>query len=148
MNELITVAEYSRARNCSPSAVYKRLKSGSNQTHQYVVKKNGKTYLRKEILEDEQARQPVEENTKAVEDKASTAPKGEEYIAFLMKQIEEKDRQIERLNILLDQQQRLSLNLQLQLTENAGQSASAEENQEQEVVEPEKKKTLWQRLFG
>ena len=50
MSDLLTVAEYSKARNCSVSAVYKRLKSPSNNIHNFKVIIDGTTYLKREIL--------------------------------------------------------------------------------------------------
>ena len=50
MSDLLTVAEYSKARNCSVSAVYKRLKSPSNNIHNFKVVIDGTTYLKREIL--------------------------------------------------------------------------------------------------
>ena len=50
MSDLLTISEYSKIRGCSVSAVYKRLKSPSNNIHNFKVIIDGTTYLKREIL--------------------------------------------------------------------------------------------------
>ena len=59
MSDLLTISEYSKLRGCSVSAVYKRLKSPSNRIHDFVVKEDGQTSLKAEILDLEGFRRPV-----------------------------------------------------------------------------------------
>ena len=50
MSDLLTISEYSKLRGCSVSAVYKRLKSPSNNIHNFKVVVDGTTHLKREIL--------------------------------------------------------------------------------------------------
>ena len=73
MSELLTINEYSKVRGCSVSAVYKRLKSPSNRIHDFVVKEEGQTFLKEEILDFEGLRRldPAPE-TKPLEDEPTS----------------------------------------------------------------------------
>ena len=122
MTDLLTISEYSKARGCSVSAVYKRLKSPSNKIHDFVVKEDGQTFLKAEILDFEGLRRPdptpaavdlekdvpndppsntppetVEEVEKRVEEGV-----GALAIKVLEQQLAQKDKVIEELNRRLE----------------------------------------------
>ena len=123
MSELLTINEYSKVRGCSVSAVYKRLKSPSNKIHDFVVKEEGQTFLKAEILDFEGFRRPDPErettgpekvDTKSnhsntptepveeVEEKPVEEGLGVMAIKLLEQQLLQKDKQIEDLNRRLD----------------------------------------------
>ena len=122
-SELLTIAEYSKRRGCSVSAVYKRLKSPSNRIHNYVVKEAGQTFLKAEILSAEEIEplaapdRPPRSDLQAEQiNRSNTTPKpGEEVenpveegigvlaIKVLEQQLAEKDKQIEDLNRQLNE---------------------------------------------
>lgn len=116
MSDLLTVAEYSKERNCSVSAVYKRLKSPSNNIHNFKVIIDGTTYLKREILvaeglisQDQPVIEPDEnpsitsnETVEKVEERV------EEQLAViairsLEEQLAQKNREIEDLNRRLEE---------------------------------------------
>ena len=119
MSDLLTVAEYSKERNCSVSAVYKRLKSPSNRIHDFVVKEGGQTFLKAEILDFESLRRPdpegaaiqdppsntppeTVEKVEEVEEKAVEEGIGALAIRVLEQQLLQKDKEIEELNRRLE----------------------------------------------
>lgn len=123
MSELLTINEYSKVRGCSVSAVYKRLKSPSNRIHDFVVKEDGQTFLKEEILDFEGLRRPDPEreptepekidtklnpsNTptepvEEIEEKPVEEGLGVMAIKLLEQQLLQKDKQIEDLNRRLD----------------------------------------------
>ena len=106
---LITIAEYARIRNCSTAAVYKRL----NTTLKPYAKTIGKkTYLSRQVLIDEGLKtveNPAEEKTNnkplniTIENPLqprndSTEQATIEIIKLLERQLEAKDKEIERLH--------------------------------------------------
>lgn len=119
MTDLLTIAEYSKLRGCSVSAVYKRLKSPSNRIHSYVVRQDGQTFLKAEILAAEELRSDCEASPPRSDRKiegSTTAPTPDEEvenpveegigtlaIKVLEQQLAEKDRQIEDLNRRLNE---------------------------------------------
>jgi len=123
MSELLTISEYSKARGCSVSAVYKRLKSPSNKIHNYVVQEAGQTFLQARILEEEGLRPmaaidrpPRADRKNEASAPSTTAPKpGEEIenpveegigalaIKVLEDQLAQKDKLIEDLNRRLEE---------------------------------------------
>lgn len=115
MSDLLTVAEYSKARNCSVSAVYKRLKSPSNNIHNFKVIIDGTTYLKREILvaeglisQDPAATEPGENpSTTSNEVVEEVEDREEERVAIiairsLEEQLAQKNREIEDLNRRLE----------------------------------------------
>ena len=123
MSELLTINEYSKVRGCSVSAVYKRLKSPSNKIHDFVVKEEGQTFLKAEILDFEGLRHPdpkrettdpekvdakpnhsntPTEPVEEVEEKPVEEGLGVMAIKLLEQQLLQKDKQIEDLNRRLD----------------------------------------------
>jgi septal ring factor EnvC (AmiA/AmiB activator) len=116
MSDLLTVAEYSKARNCSVSAVYKRLKSPSNNIHNFKVIIDGTTYLKREILvaeglisQDQPVIEPDENpSTTSNETVEKVEEKVEEHLAViairsLEDQLAQKNREIEDLNRRLEE---------------------------------------------
>ena len=115
MSDLLTVAEYSKERNCSVSAVYKRLKSPSNNIHNFKVIIDGTTYLKREILvaeglisQDPAATEPGENpSTTSNEVVEEVEDREEERVAIiairsLEEQLAQKNREIEDLNRRLE----------------------------------------------
>lgn len=122
MTDLLTISEYSKARGCSVSAVYKRLKSPSNRIHNYVVQRDGQTFLKAEIIRDEELSplattdRPPQKNFSEAENRSTTAPKPVEEVEekpveeglgvmalkLLEQQLAQKDKQIEDLNRRLE----------------------------------------------
>ena len=86
MKELLTISEYSKIRECSVSAVYKRLKSPSNRIHDFVVKEGGQTFLKAEILDFESLRRPDPEGATIQEPPSNTPPETVEKV----EEVEEK----------------------------------------------------------
>lgn len=123
MTDLLTIAEYSKLRGCSVSAVYKRLKSPSNKIHNYVVQEDGQTFLKAEILAAEglsplaATEGPPPDRRSEAGSNPSTTPLtpdekvenpveegiGALAIKVLEQQLAEKDRQIEDLNRRLNE---------------------------------------------
>lgn len=116
MSDLLTVAEYSKERNCSVSAVYKRLKSPSNNIHNFKVIIDGTTYLKREILvaeglisQDQPVIEPGENpSTTSNETVEKVEEKVEEQLAViairsLEEQLAQKNREIEDLNRRLEE---------------------------------------------
>lgn len=119
MTDLLTIAEYSKLRGCSVSAVYKRLKSPSNRIHSYVVRQQGQTFLKAEILAAEELRSDCEASPPRSDRKiegSTTAPTPDEEvdkpveegigalaIKVLEQQLAQKDKQIEELNRRLEE---------------------------------------------
>ena len=116
MSDLLTVAEYSKARNCSVSAVYKRLKSPSNNIHNFKVVIDGTTYLKREILvaegrisQDEPVIEPDENPSKTSNEAVEKVEERvEEQVAIiairsLEDQLAQKNREIEDLNRRLEE---------------------------------------------
>ena len=80
-------------------------------------------------------------------------PFGKDIIEFLQEQLREKDKQIEKLQTLLDQEQHLHAQTRLLLEEkNKAPQNEEEQNdfviQETKNQEPKKKKGFWAWLFG
>ena len=107
---LITVAEYARIRNCSTTAVYKRLETTLKP---YIKTVGNKTYLSRQVLKDEgliTVKNPdisgQEENTPLNQpvsnglepQKEPESPALLETIKILEKQLDAKDAEIERLH--------------------------------------------------
>ena len=173
MKNLLTISEYSKIRGCSVSAVYKRLKSPSNNIHNYVVVEEGQTYLKEEILDYEGLRkedptpsstttQPVEEERKSGGDVI-----GALAISALESQLKKKDEQIEELNKrlaeaiqheremsdrladLLAQSNELQRNNQILLAQAQQKQLEGTVEEEPEVKEEPKAKRPWyKKLFG
>ena len=91
--DYLTIAEYAELRSISKQAVYKSL---STKLKPYVIEVDGRKCLKLEVLElsvDQPINQPkrVEQQVETPNNPSSS------MIDFLMKQIEEKDKQIESL---------------------------------------------------
>lgn len=177
MKELLTISEYSKIRECSVSAVYKRLKSPSNKIHQFVVKEGGQTFLKAEILEFEGYRQPDPEES--IQDQTSnTTPKAVEEveeveekkveegigaltIRVLEQQLLQKDKEIAELNRRLEEASIHEREMSDKLVVLANQANELQRNnqlllaqaQQKPMIEapeePEvpKKESFWKRIF-
>lgn len=176
---LITIAEYAKIRGCSTAAVYKRVETTLKP---YIKTVEKKTYLSRQVLIDEglitvednrdgdkEENQPVE---LTVENglKPSQEPESPallETIKILERQLEAKDREIERLHQeneeikkqlneavrhnqehtdklteLLAQSQELNRNNQLLIAQ-ARQPLQLEEKAKEEAAEPQQPKRSW-----
>lgn len=145
MTDLLTISEYSKARNCSVSAVYKRLKSPSNRIHNYVVRQDGKIFLKAEILDAEELRcadpppavrapkseahsntapNPVEE----VEEGAVEEGIGAQALRILEQQLSQKDKIIEDLNRRLEDAARHEREISDRMAELVAQANELQKN--------------------
>lgn len=107
-DDLITIKEYAAAKNISRQAVYKQL---STKLSEFTVKVDGKTYLKKTILEKDLSTSPdnrVDTNDNRVDnqvDSSKAAIESESFLILLdmMKQeIAKKDDEIKDLRDKLD----------------------------------------------
>ena len=172
MNELLTINEYSKIRGCSVSAVYKRLKSPSNRIHDFVVKEDGQTFLKAEILDLEGLRRPdpegaaiekapsntppeTVEEVEEVEKKAVEEGIGALAIRALEQQLLQKDQEIADLNRRLEAAAIHEREMADKVAALAAQANELQKNnqillaqaQQQPMLE-EPKKPLWRRIFG
>ena len=168
MSKYLTVSEYAKLKGISTTAVYKKL-NGSLKPFQTVV--NGKKCLLSTVLEldEKEISNQVSNQFETVSNPATTAT--EKAIQALIEQLQEKDKQIERLqaemeelrttgaekdrfiqeqatklSLLLEQSQELQRNNQILL----GYSQAKPKEEEPEAIEPkreEPKKSIWKRIF-
>ena len=183
---LITIAEYARIRGCSTAAVYKRLDTTLKPYSKTVGKK---AYLSRQVLIDEgliTVENPVEEETKnqplniTVDNplqpqEDSTEPATIEIMKVLERQLEAKEKEIERLHQennnlqqqlndaakhnqenterlleLLAQAQELNRNNQILLAQSNNKQPEQIEEKAEETQQPQqapKKKNWLARLF-
>lgn len=107
---LITIAEYARIRNCSPTAAYKRLRTTLKP---YIITVDKKTYLSRQVLIDEglitvenTESEPIEDNQPLNEPvnngleppKDPANPLLLETMRVLEKQLDAREKEIERLH--------------------------------------------------
>lgn len=175
MKELLTISEYSKIRECSVSAVYKRLKSPSNRIHDFVVKEGGQTFLKVEILDfegllrpdpegaaiqDPPSNTPPEtvEEVEEVEEKAVEEGIGALAIRVLEQQLLQKDKEIADLNRRLEEAAIHEREMGDKLAALANQAnelqrnnqlllAQAQQKPMIEAPEAAKKESFWKRLF-
>lgn len=177
MTDLLTVSEYSKQRGCSVSAVYKRLKSPSNNIHTYKVVIEGTTYLKREILVAEGLISEEVPATKPDENPSTTSnrtveeveEKVEEQVAViairsLEEQLHQKNREIEDLNRRLEEALKHEREMTDKLADLLAQANELQRNnqillaQAQQpkqieaapdpaVVEEPKKKKPWYKIF-
>lgn len=154
--ELLTVAEYAEKMNISQQAVYQRIKRKNSTLLNFVVKQDGKTFIRSEVLnvgknsvETEQA-QAEPERKQSVDEIALAALT--KQLEELQSQLKVKDEQIAGLQKLVDQQQQLQLADKqeiLMLREQLALNAAPAEPEEITVQQPEpQKKGFFAKLFG
>lgn len=107
-DDLITIKEYAAAKNISRQAVYKQL---STKLSEFTVKVDGKTYLKKTVLEKNLSTSPdnrIDTNDNQVDnqvDRSKSAVESESFLILLdmMKQeIAKKDDEIKDLRDKLD----------------------------------------------
>lgn len=148
MADLLTIAEYSKIRGCSVSAVYKRLKSPSNRIHNFVVIQDDQTYLKAEIIAEEgleapgSAQQPqsdrhiqadpAPENRPGgvveVEEGAVEEGIGAQAIRILEQQLLQKDKEIEDLNRRLEEAARHEREISLKMADLVAQANELQRN--------------------
>lgn len=175
MTELLSISEYSKIRKCSVSAVYKRLKSPSNKIHDFVVKENGQTFLKAEILDFESLRRPDPEGAAINEAPSNTPPKtveaveeveekaveegiGALAIRVLEQQLLQKDKEIAELNRRLEEAAKHERDMADNLAALAAQANELQRNNQIllaqaqqppmiEAPEAQEKKSFWRRIF-
>lgn len=145
MTDLLTISEYSKIRGCSVSAVYKRLKSPSNRIHSYVVRQDGKIFLKAEILAAEELRSDCEASPPRSDRKiegSNTAPNpveeveegaveegiGALAIRALEQQLSQKDKIIEDLNRRLEDAARHEREISDRMAELVAQANELQKN--------------------
>lgn len=148
MSDLLTISEYSKIRGCSVSAVYKRLKSPSNRIHKFVVRQDGQTLLKAEIIAAE-GLQPIGSTKQPPPDRrnepatphSTTTPKpleevenpveegiGALAIRVLEQQLAQKDKEIEDLNRRLEEAARHEREIADRMAELAAQANELQRN--------------------
>ena len=148
MSDLLTISEYSKVRGCSVSAVYKRLKSPSNRIHNFVVRQDGKIFLKAEIVAEEEllsgsttnpprsdrkiegsktTPKPVEE-VEEVEEGAVEEGIGAQALRILEQQLAQKDKEIEDLNRRLEEAARHEREITDRMAELAAQANELQRN--------------------
>lgn len=145
MTDLLTISEYSKARGCSVSAVYKRLKSPSNRIHNYVVRQDGQIFLKAAILDAEERRSDCEAGPprsdrkiggpqtppKAVEEVEEGAVEegiGAQALRILEQQLSQKDKIIEDLNRRLEDAARHEREISDRMAELVAQANELQKN--------------------
>lgn len=137
MKEYLTIKEFSKRVNTTPQSIYKKLNKKDNPLNNYVKVVNGKKMLSVKALKLYQ--NPEEEEKAEVE--AGSQDINLKIIELLQKELEEKNKQIENLNKLLDQQQQLQLQVMTELK----QAREEKILLESKVVQEENKK--WWKIF-
>lgn len=118
--DFYTVAEYADICHISKQAVYQKL---NTTLKDFVKVENGKKLISAKALPDDFKKQLVEPLVKDVkQDKQS------DFTAFLMAQIEEKDKQIEALQKEVSETNKTIANLTVELTEITKQAQELNRN--------------------
>jgi predicted transcriptional regulator len=112
MAEYISIKEFSKMAKITPQSIYKRLKKEDNPLNNFVKLVDGNKLISTEALKLYQ--KPVPESTEAPakeqqKQELQSNEVNEDLLETLRKQLEEKDKQIEKLEKLLDQEQQLHL---------------------------------------
>lgn len=177
MSDLLTISEYSKLRGCSVSAVYKRLKSPSNNIHNFKVVVDGTTHLKREILVAEGLVSQDPPATKPDENPSKTPPKSVEEveeeveerlgiiaIRSLEEQLAQKNKEIEDLNRRLEESLKHEREMTDKLADLLAQANELQRNNQillaqaqqprqieaapdPEVVEEPKKKKPWYKIL-
>ena len=154
----LTIKEYSEKCGNSYQSIYKKLKNTDNVLNNYVRFFNSQRMIHKQALieingiVEQQANEvendvelsftienEVEQKRINEKEKIFNIDYKDELIKILKEELEQKNNQIEKLQTLLDQEQRLAVSdrEKIKLLE-----ARAEEQ------EKEQKKSFWRKLFG
>ena len=181
MNDLLTVKEFAEIIEVSTQAIYKQVINENSRLFPYVVQQKGKRYIKKEALkevyqveqpektteatnsteetnetnQDKQPFQPFQPTVETDETNQSNQndPFSKGIIEFLQEQLREKDKQIEKLQTLLDQEQHLHAQTRL-LLEERNKSQQNEDKEQEEIIQEtknkkkKKKRSFWAWLFG
>lgn len=146
MDDLLTIHAFAEQVGLKPQGIYKQATNESSRLYPYVVLQKGKRYIKKEALFEvyqiNQPSQPTEPTEPTPNENQTnranqpnqpnqttetTQPQDESIVDFLKEMLRERDKQIERLTTLLDQEQHLHAQTKLLL----------KEYQEREEVEPQ-----------
>lgn len=159
---MFTVEEVAEKLSISKVTVYSKLKKFNDD----VVLKQGRKYITEELFnlikDDLKLKNMVngEENEKKLNDEISTDKEelinlNKDLIAVLMDQLNQKDKQIEKLHALIENNQVLlkqekevnQLQLEQHIKEFDIKLNNAKDNMEKRREEQEKKKGLLERIF-
>ena len=157
--KILTVKEYAARQGMTEQAVYKQIKTGKLLTIDRQENGKQKKYI---FCQDDQeppagsAPEQAQKDTPPGESAAGqNAAALEKAVAALTAQLEEKDRQINRLTELLSQAQLLQAHSQKLLEQGAQQPkeepaevVEIEEEPPKEQPEEPKKRGFWAWLFG
>ena len=172
MDNLLTIKEFAERINRKTQGIYKQATNENSKLYPYVVRLDNKLYIKEEALEKVyQLIQPIqptnstnstEEPTNSTEEPTNstnqfTQSRKQELIdiEFFKELLREKDKQIETLTRLLDQEQHLHAQTKLLLNEykEKEESATAEPGETEKEMpgqeEPKKHKSKFMRwLLG
>lgn len=136
---LLTISQYAEIVGTSKQAVYKRL---NNSLKKFLIVVDGKKYIDRAVLTEEQKQkveQPFNPKVEQIEQ-----PFNPNFQPLLEKQIEEKDRQIERLFQQIEEKDKQIETLQNLLN----QSQQLQAIDRKLLLESNQKKKGLFRLFG
>jgi predicted RNase H-like nuclease (RuvC/YqgF family) len=136
--QYLSISEFAEIKGITPQAVYKQL---NNKLKDFLIEVESKKYIKIEALSESELKEVDklfnnEFNNSCQEFNNQIQP-------FLEKQIEEKDKQIERLFQQIEEKDRQIENLQNLLS----QSQQLQAIEKQLLLENQKKKGIF-RLFG
>ena len=168
MKELLTIPEFVELSGKKKQGIYQQIKNENSRLYQFVVRQGKKTFIRAEALQyytdeapdsqtDSQGGQASQAESKTAGEESQAQSQDHSFIDFLQQQIREKDKQIERLQTLLAQQQQINYQNSLLLLEQGKATEEEPPQEQQEVVieakeehqEPKKRKNWFLRwLYG
>lgn len=174
MDNILSIKEFAERAGRKTQGLYKQATNKNSRLYPYVVHKDGKLYIREVALEEvyqrNQTNQTTDENdennsnnrtnsSNSTDETNSTnqfnRPKDEDTIDFFKELLREKDKQIETLTRLLDQEQHLHAQTKLLLNEYKEKEEKGIEEQEEpgqetpKQEEPKKKRSWFVRwLYG
>lgn len=155
-NEWLSIKDFAKIANVSKQSVYKKLSTSLNP---YLKVENGVKYLNIKALSDiysKEVSQPIQPNSQLfqpyfqpdsqpiqpqndkIQNKIISENNDNNFIKFLLKQIDIKDKQIAELQCALNQEQQLHL-----LSKQRVKQLEAVND----VVEEKSKKGFWERIF-
>ena len=180
--DLLTIPEFAEAAGKKKQGLYQQVKNENSKIFPYIVFRGKTPYIKIEALkevygieqadsQDENQESQAKSQAQSQENQAAPTQAEQEssFILFLQEQLKEKDRQlaekdkqIEKITLLLDQEQQLHARTNFLLAEYQKREAEQEEQageadtgaeepqapppQEQDQ-EPQKKRSWWYRLF-
>jgi len=155
----MTIKELADELGVSKTAINKKISANQKRKHfskngnRFVIDLEGQELIRSMFNSDiENHRKPEIDNRSQIEvsDVSDLVCVLKERVVFTEKQVDEKDKQIETLQKLLDQQQQLTLqaNIKIKELETTLTETDVKEEKETEPTEESVKKSFWQRLFN